>query len=509
MSLPQPSRRLLFPVLALGLSLLVLAGLELGLRLLGAAAFEPDPFVGFAGSHPFFVKVGQGDQARYKINPRHQQFFNSVSFPAWKPEGSFRVFVAGGSSARGFPFFEPGSFARFLQVGLDLLEPGRPHQVINAGAFGYASYRVARVVEEVLNYEPDLVVVMTGHNEFLEKRIYGEREQASPALIAVRSCLDRLRLYRELRQAVTALRPSPAPLLKEEVAWEKYSRDSKQVALTLDHYRYNLEKIVRLCRERNVPVVFLTLPSNLKDFPPYRSQHGKQLNPEASAQWEAHYQRGLSLLAESDSAAAVLEFDRAMELDSGYAALQYARGRALLEQGRPEMAELDFGWAVQLDAWPVRAFPEMNAAVREMAARGAIVADALALFTAAAKDRIPGNDLFLDHCHPTLAGQALLAQSVLLALAEKRVVPLPENWRPDYQQAARRYQESLGQGFLGEAYYRAAVEVGVKLARPQEGLGLAEAAFRLAPDHPKLPRLLERLRQEAAAKAGAPLPEKP
>lgn len=509
MNPPQPARRRIFPLLAVAFSFLILAGLELGLRLCGAAAFEPDPFVGFAGSHPFFVKIGRGDQARYQINPRHQRFFNEVSFPVHKPARSFRVFVAGGSTALGFPFLDPGSFARFLQVGLDRLEPGRPHQVINAGGFGYASYRVARVVEEVLNYEPDLVVVMTGHNEFLEKRVYGESEQASPALTAVRACLDRLRLYRVLRQAVWAVRPPSAPVLPEAVAWEKFSRDPEQVKLTLEHYRYNLEKMTQWCQEKGVPVVFLTLPSNLKDFPPYHSLHRPGLSPKALAAWDQRYQSGLKSLQSGDAAGAEKEFREALALDPDYADLHFRLGSSLLDQGRPPAAAPEFWPAVRLDAWPVRAFPEMNAAVREMPAEGVLVADALALFAAAAKDRIPGNDLFLDHCHPDLPGQALLAEAALSALAENRIVPLPQDWRAQYQEAARGYQDSLGAGFLGEAYYRAAAEVGVKMDRPQEGLRLAEMALRLVPDHPKLRRLLERLRQEAAAKAGAPLPEKP
>jgi len=490
------SRRFWFPFLAVGFAFFILALVEAGLRWFGAAAFEPDPFVGFAGSHPFFVKVGQGDQARYQVNPRHQQFFNEVSFPANKPAGSFRVFVAGGSVALGFPFYEPGSFARFLQVGLDALDPGRPHQVINAGGFGYASYRVARVVEEALHYQPDLIVVMSGHNEFLEKRVYGERENPSPLLTAVQSGLDRLRLYRLLRQAVAALLPAGEPLLQEQVTWEKSLRDPEQVARALDHYRYNLEKISRLCREQGVPLILMTLPSNLKDFPPLRSLHRSDLSPQDLAQWEQYRRAGLQLQAAGDESAAAAEFEAAERLDPAYAELHYELGRTLLRAGLAEAATSEFWQAVRRDAWPVRAFPEMNQAVEALSGSGVFVADALARFTDAAENHIPGNDLFLDHCHPTLPGQALLAEAVLAALIQNRIINLPENWPQSFASAARDYQARLGQPFLGEAYYRAAFEVGVNLERPQEGLRLAEMAKRLVPEHPKLPALRDRLRRQ-------------
>ena len=50
-----------------------------------------------------------------------------------------------------------------------------PHwEVINAGLLSYGSYRVAMVMEELITYEPDLFIVYTGHNEFLERRTYKE-----------------------------------------------------------------------------------------------------------------------------------------------------------------------------------------------------------------------------------------------------------------------------------------------------------------------------------------------
>jgi tetratricopeptide (TPR) repeat protein len=502
----QLRRKLLFPLAAVGLGLLLLAGLEVGLRLFGVAAFDPDPFVGFAGSHPFFIQVGRGGEARFQINPRHQQFFNEVGFPAKKPAGSYRVFVAGGSVAMGFPFYEPGSFARFLQVGLDALEPGRAHQVINVGAFGYASYRVARVVEEVLHYQPDLIVVMTGHNEFLEKRVYGEREKPGPWLTAVQSGLDRLRLYRALRQGVAFLRPAGEPLLKEEVSWEKSSRDPEQVARTLEHYRYNLEKISRLCREQGVPLVLMTLPSNLKDFPPLRSVHRPGLKPQELEEWNRDEQRGRELLAAGDAAGAVAAFAAAGETDIDYAELHFELGQAFLASGSAENASAMFWLAVRTDAWPVRAFAEMNQAVVEMLGPGVFVADALNRFADAAAYRIPGNDLFLDHCHPTLPGQALLAEAVLETLMQNRMVAGPENWRQSFQTAASDYQARLGQGWLGEAYYRAAFEVGVNLERPQEGLRLAEMALSLVPEHPKLRALMDHLRRQLRSSETAPPP---
>lgn len=45
-------------------------------------------------------------------------------------------------------------------------------EVINAGGVSYASYRVAALMEELTQYQPDLFVIFSAHNEFLERRTY-------------------------------------------------------------------------------------------------------------------------------------------------------------------------------------------------------------------------------------------------------------------------------------------------------------------------------------------------
>ena len=87
--------------------------LEVGLRL-----------VGFGGSYPLFVEV-QGHPEYLHQNPEvaRRYFLHSEVLPAAqsdpfrkdKPEGTYRIFVQGGSTAAGFPYFRSGSPSRMLQ----------------------------------------------------------------------------------------------------------------------------------------------------------------------------------------------------------------------------------------------------------------------------------------------------------------------------------------------------------------------------------------------------------
>jgi Tfp pilus assembly protein PilF len=74
---------------------------------------------------------------------------SAAAFRMPKPPGVTRVFVAGESAAM------------ILADG-----PARPGlEIINCGMGGYESYRIEEVLKEILKYQPDLVVLLSGNNE--------------------------------------------------------------------------------------------------------------------------------------------------------------------------------------------------------------------------------------------------------------------------------------------------------------------------------------------------------
>ena len=101
-------------------------------------------------------------------------FFNTQTFTQTKPAGTFRIFCVGGSTTYGRPYDDTTSFAGWLRAFLPEADDSRRFEVVNAGGISYASYRVATLMEELIRYEPDLFVIYSGQNEFLENRTYGE-----------------------------------------------------------------------------------------------------------------------------------------------------------------------------------------------------------------------------------------------------------------------------------------------------------------------------------------------
>ena len=139
-----------------------------------------DPFVGFASYVPLFVDdTDDNGRAVLKTARNKLEYFNAQQFPKDKPTGTVRIFCMGGSTTFGRPYDDTTSFAAWLREMLPISAPGSQWEVINAGGVSYASYRVAMVMEQLINYQPDLFIIYTGHNEFLEDRTYGELRNVS------------------------------------------------------------------------------------------------------------------------------------------------------------------------------------------------------------------------------------------------------------------------------------------------------------------------------------------
>ena len=101
----------------------------------------------------------------------------------------------------------------------------------------------------------------------------------------------------------------------------------------VQHFAYNLGKMLRMCRDAGVPVILVEPASNLKDFSPFKSEHGSSLDTAARARVEetlvdaAHYinrrehEKALNLLA------------TCTEVDPMYVMAHYLTGKALLGLG--------------------------------------------------------------------------------------------------------------------------------------------------------------------------------
>ena len=141
-------------------------------RLLRIPALQDEAyFFGFYGCPKYFEKIeNENGEIVYTTNP--DKDIQLTSFPVHKPENAYRIFTLGGSAAYGEPFGPEGSFSRWLQDRLSFFYPEKQFEVVNCARRGFGSVRVRNIFDEVVGYDPDLIVVYFGNNEDRDYRFH-------------------------------------------------------------------------------------------------------------------------------------------------------------------------------------------------------------------------------------------------------------------------------------------------------------------------------------------------
>ena len=420
-------------------TLLFLAIIEGALALVGVepASDQSDPFVGFDGSTPLFVP-GAGDAAQVVTAENKLAWFNEQRFPRHKPPGTRRVFCLGGSTTYGRPYDDTTSFAGWLRELLPRVAPQTNWEVINAGGVSYASYRVARVAQELVQYEPDLFIVYTGHNEFLEERTYGDIKRASPLRQRVIAPVTRTRTASLMQRLFIAQRepqndnrfhlPDDVDtVLDHTVGPTTYQRDLKQRRRILEHFETNLARIVAIARDCDAEIVLVTPASNLKDCSPFKSQHSDGLSEGRLGIWAQLFERARTLDRNGEYADALSAYRRAWSLDARFAELHWRTGRVLLKLKRFDAAQAAFVKSVDEDVCPLRAISEIPQIIRHTAEQLNVpLVDFEQLIARRCRQQnghsSPGDEFFLDHVHPTIKTNGRLAWAIVERLIEADII---------------------------------------------------------------------------------------
>jgi len=389
-------RRRLFPLLALLLPLVVLGGLELLLRAGGygerTRLFVPHQ-VGATGPADRWLVASS------RVAERWFSFRGDLPTPlpepflSAKPAAGLRIFVLGESAAAGFPYGLNGAFSLVVRDALQDVLPRDTVEVVNLGTAAINSFAWLDMVDELLAQRPDAVFIYGGHNEY-----YGAFGAASSqGLRAPRGVirawlgLQRLRVVLWTRNATLrlaqAFRSEPEvlvpgadlALMRRMVRQEVIPLGGETYRRGLADFEANLSAMVAQFTAAGVPVFVASVPSNLRDQPPFRSVADLGL-PAAMAVYEA----AAEAFVAGDTAGAAPLFARARDLDG-----------------------LRF-----------RAPSDLSAIVRSVvAATGATYVPVAEGFSAAARGGVPGNELFTEHVHPSVAGTVILARLFYEAVA--------------------------------------------------------------------------------------------
>ena len=453
-SLSQPLRKLLSPNLLaalLGLGLVVV--LEAALQLLDVGP-----------SNRLFEESIQDGEAVYAVNPQvahrfftpqyRRQFSSESSFSQKKPPDTVRIFALGASTLLGFPNPLNTSFPHFLGRMLEDVYPAKRFQVLNCGITGINTFCLLDFTHEIVEYEPDLILLYSGHNEYLGP--YGvttpfNRLGNNRTWIRFYMYLQRSKIYYCLRELPYRLQQWWRPPSAEE-HFGLHLFDHEIGALdeghrtTRENYRQNLEEMLQSAHQHRVPVLLSTLVSNLQ-FYPFRSE----------CDVAGLSRKLVALDRQGRLLEAVAVCEEALNQAPHCANIHFELGRLHYRGKEYEKAHQAFVRARDLDRLPFRAPTAFNQIIRDLAGRArgpVLLSDAAGTVAAASLHGIVGNELITEYLHPTVYGHYLIARNMVADLAHS---PVGASWGKADTSGIKTYEDytrQLGYSLLDQVVHR-------------------------------------------------------
>ena len=431
----SPGKRRIFTLIVLMLPLIFLIFIESMLRLFH-----------YGGNPDLFELRTTGDYTEYVLNGNftRRYFFQkgintpvplSQTFPARKDSTAFRIFCLGASTTQGFPFPPNAAYPAILQNILSSAVPNKKIQVLNCGITAITSHSVLDMEREILQkYQPDLLIIYTGHNEF-----YGVFGQASTlALFKSRTLLQgflrmqRCRLVLLLRNIINDLFGKTIERGMQHESNTLMSIMAKDISIgfkgkvflrTENQYMKNLVELCVLAKKHHTDIMLCNLIDNEKDLPPFSSKHIAGFTEQDTASWQESMQQAQDFQNASRYQHAITQYKNALALDSLYALTHYKLAQCYYALNNYTDARTHFKLAKDYDAIRFRAPSSFNRLIARVADEQHVpVIDVRSAFENRSTGRIPGHSLLYEHVHPNLQGYLLIAETIAEKMRETGTV---------------------------------------------------------------------------------------
>lgn len=423
-------KRRLFTVAMWLLPLVFFAALEGALRLSGYGETYPlfVPVPGF----PEYLHQNRDVARRYFTRQARVPTSLNDAFAAEKDSTTFRIFVQGGSSAAGYPYYYGGSFSRMLEQRLQQTFPDRTIEVVNTAMAAVNSYTMLDFADEILAQQPDAVLIYAGHNEYYgalgvaSAESLGQFRWMVNAYLRLRNLriVQGLRALLEKGAALFAGRgrgePPTATLMERMVGEQSIPYHSPTYERGLAQFRGNLRDLLEKYRAHGVPVFIGTVASNERTHKPFLSGLAPGTD---KVTWHALFREAVEATEAGETGTALGVFDMLIRRDSLSADAFFGRARVLDAARRFPEARIDYLAAKDRDQLRFRAPEAVNRIIREEAERaGATVVETQAALVHAARDGIIGSDLMLEHLHPNVDGYFTISDAFYRALHNARLI---------------------------------------------------------------------------------------
>lgn len=387
----QLSRKKLrwFRVIAISIPVLILLFAEVLLRLFNYG-HDTSLFIKYPDDPNYWV-INKYASEKYFTDTTNATKGSIEPFKVEKAKNTFRIFVLGESTTAGYPYLHNGSFHRWLQYRLMHTYPDVNFEVINVSLTAINSYTVLDFGKQVVNYQPDAVLVYTGHNEYYGALGIGSTSHIANNRFLVQTvlALKQARLVQLVNNVISGLKPaSSSPdqrenLMKRMAQQQVIPYKSEAYNAGITQFRNNMTELCRYMQDKKIPVFLSTLVSNEKDLKPFIS-----------------------------------------DLSDTSANLQYAQANDSYQSGKYPEAKQEYIKAKELDLLRFRAPEALNGIIKELTKQYSNVhlVNAYTVFEQHSPNGILGNETLLEHVHPNLYGYALLSEAFYQSIKSTRLI---------------------------------------------------------------------------------------
>lgn len=385
------SKKIVFNAIFIVFALIVLGLVEFGLRMFDYGA-DMSLFIE-SEKYPGYYEINKDVNLRYFSKTINTKPGNDI-FLKNKTDNTCRIFVFGGSTAKGYPYQINNSFSRILHFRLNDAFPHKNIEVVNLSASAINSFTYVDIIDEVLEYKPDLILLYGGHNEY-----YGAMGAASNESFGNSQFVKRLRLKvsklklfqliqnttRKVQYALSNTNDDATQTLMQRIVKDTdivYKSDKYEQGLK--QFESNIHYFVKKAVKNDVPVVLSELVSNVRDQKPFQSIKN------------TNYPTADSIYRKAQS------FDR---------------------EGDYSKANTSYVYAKDLDAIRFRAPEDFNKILHVVAQKYEVpVVPMIEYFENESKNTIIGNDLMIDHLHPNIDGYFVMADAFFATLKANQFI---------------------------------------------------------------------------------------
>ncbi len=358
-------RLFLFRLIGLFIPFIVLFLLEISLRLFHYG-YNPDLFIEYPSDHQYLFFNPEASK-RYFADQAIATTGNIELFKKEKDENTIRIFVLGESTTIGYPYFHNASFHRWLQYRLARSFPDRNFEIINCSLTAVNSYTVLGFARQLPDYQPDAVLIYTGHNEYYGALGVGSTDRIGGntylvnALVWLRG-LKLVQLMTNGYERIIRIFGSKKAIagktrMELMVADQQIPFGSDMFNRGISQFESNMDATLKCLNKHHIPVFISNLVSNEKDMKPFIS-----IRPDSIRfpSFNQNFQTGSKALEQGNYADAAKYLEQAEQIYPSHAACNYDLGQLAYHRGDFRKAETFFSKAVDLDALRFRAPGRLN-----------------------------------------------------------------------------------------------------------------------------------------------------